>query len=181
MRPVFRTFSIATCGIALATLAACGSPQMNPNGNGASYPGQPPAQYPGQYPAPYPNQYPAPNAQNTQGIEYGRVANIEVFQTGGQARGSGVGAVLGGVVGAVVGHQVGGGRGRDLATVVGAVGGAVAGNEIEKNRQQNAVGQAYRVTVQVDRGPVRAYDVPATGDLRIGDRVWVQNGQITRY
>ena len=105
---------------------------------------------------------------------------MEVFQTQEQARGTGLGAILGGVAGGVIGHQIGRGTGRDVATVAGAVGGAVAGNAIEKNRNPN-ISQAYRVTVQLDNGPARAYDVPSTGDLRIGDRVRIQNGQLFRY
>ena len=38
----------------------------------------------------------------------------------------------------------------------------------------------YRVTVQMDNGAMRYYDVPASGDLRIGDRVRVDNGVIYR-
>ena len=172
----------------VASLASCGNVPLGPQGQ-ASYPAQYPNQYPaqGQYPAQYPSQsqypaqgqYPAQAQQGNQ-AEYGRVNNIEAFQTQQQAQGSGLGAVLGGVAGAVLGHQVGGGTGRDVATVAGAVGGAVAGNAIEKNRNPG-VGQAYRVTVQVDNGGMRAYDVPATGDLRIGDRVRVQGGQLFRY
>jgi hypothetical protein len=38
----------------------------------------------------------------------------------------------------------------------------------------------YRVTVDTDQGAVRYYDVPATGDLHIGDRVRIENGMIYR-
>jgi len=38
----------------------------------------------------------------------------------------------------------------------------------------------YRVTIQSDSGGLRTYDVPATGDLRLGDRVRVENGVIYR-
>jgi outer membrane lipoprotein SlyB len=151
---------------------------MGPQGQMSSYPASSyPAQYPNQYPAQ--TQYPAQNQQGNY-AEYGRVNNIEAFQTQQQAQGSGLGAVLGGVAGGVVGHQIGGGTGRDLATIAGVVGGAVAGNAIEKNRNPN-VSQAYRVTVQLDNGGMRAYDLPATGELRIGDRVRVQGGQLFRY
>ena len=189
MRLASRFISMTSSVLALAGLAACGSVPMDSQGQMSSYPA---SSYPNQnqYPAQYPNQYPAQNqypvqnqypAQNQQGnyVEYGRVTNVEVFQTQQQAQGSGLGAVLGGVAGAVVGHQIGAGTGRDVATVAGAVGGAVAGNAIEKNRNPN-VSQAYRVTVQLDNGGARAYDVPSTGDLRIGDRVRVQNGQLFR-
>jgi len=187
MRRATRFISVTSSVLVLAGLAACGSVPMDPQGQMSSYPASTypnQNQYPAQYPNQYPNQYPAQTqypAQNPQGnyVEYGRVSNIEVFQTQQQAQGSGLGAVLGGVAGAVVGHQIGGGSGRDVATVAGALGGAVAGNAIEKNRNSN-VSQAYRVTVQLDNGGARAYDVPSTGDLRMGDRIRVQNGQLFR-
>jgi hypothetical protein len=34
------------------------------------------------------------------------------------------------------------------------------------------------VTVQTDQGQMRTYDVNATGDLRPGDRVRIENGVI---
>jgi len=182
MRRISRFASVTASVLVLAGLAACGSVPMD---NQASYPA--PA-YPGQspYPSQYPNQYPTQSqypAQNQQGnyVEYGRVNNIEVFQGQPQAQGPGLGAVLGGVAGAVVGRQIGGGTGRDFATIAGAVGGAVAGNAIQNNNRNANVSQTYRVTVQLDNGGARAYDVPATGELRIGDRVRIQNNQLFRY
>lgn len=181
---ISRFISVTSSALVLVGLTACVAPPMDSQGQMSSYPapsypaqGQAPNQYPNQYPAQ--TQYPAQQQQGNY-VEYGRVNNIETFQTQQQAQGSGLGAILGGVAGAVVGHQIGGGTGRDIATVAGAVGGAVAGNAIEKNRNPN-VSQAYRVTVQLDNGGARAYDVPATGDLRIGDRVRIQNGQLFRY
>lgn len=167
MRHVSRVISVVSSVLLLVGLAACVSPPMS------SYPAQ------SQYPAQYPSQYPAQNQQSNY-VEYGRVSNIEVLQAQGQGQSSGVGAVLGGVAGAVIGHQIGGGSGRDAATVLGAVGGAVAGNAIEKNRNPS-VSQAYRVTVQLDNGSARAYDVPSYGELRMGDRVRIENGQLFRY
>jgi outer membrane lipoprotein SlyB len=174
MRNTFRLISSASAVLVLAGLTACAP--MSPPVSDANYP----ATYPN---ANYPNpSYPAANYpanQQNRYVEYGRVSNVEVFRTQEPARGSGVGAVLGGVAGAVVGHQIGGGTGKDIATVAGAVGGAVAGNAIEKNRN-STVRETYRVSVQLDNGTGRAYDVPSTGDLRIGDRVRIENGQIYR-
>lgn len=176
MRNTSRFISSASVVLVLAGLAACAP--MSPQVSDANYPATSPntASYPSQtYPA---GTYPT-NQQNRY-IEYGRVSNVEVFRTQEQARGSGVGAILGGVAGAVVGHQIGGGTGKDIATVAGAVGGAVAGNAIEKNRNAAAVRETYRVSVQLDNGTGRAYDVPSTGDLRIGDRVRIENGLLYR-
>ena len=132
------------------------------------------------YPA---SSYPAGTAYPTQNayVEYGRVSNVELLNTQAPARTSGLGAVLGGVAGAVVGNQIGGGTGKDIATVAGAVGGAVAGNSIERSRNNNApVTQSYRVSVQLDNGTGRAFEVPTSGDLRIGDRVRIENGVLYR-
>ena len=64
---------------------------------------------------------------------------------------------------------------------LGAIGGAVVGNRIAKNRDGTPyTGPAYRVTVQTDQGQWRTYEVGATGDLRVGDRVRVDNGVIYR-
>ena len=174
MRNTSRLISSTCAVLAIAGLAACAP--MSPPVSDANYP----ATYPN---ASYPNpSYPAANYpanQQNRYVEYGRVSNVEVFRTQEPARGSGVGAVLGGVAGAVVGHQIGGGTGRDVATVAGAVGGAMAGNAIEKNRNAT-VRETYRVSVQLDNGTGRAYDVPSTGDLRIGDRVRIENGLLYR-
>jgi outer membrane lipoprotein SlyB len=168
-----RFAAVCTSVAAVVALSACApmSPQVGGYPQGVQQGAYPAATYPA---ASYP-------AQNQQGayVEYGRVNNIEVFQTQGKAQGSGVGALIGGVAGAVVGHQIGGGSGRDAATVVGALGGAVAGNAVEKNRA-GAVTESFRISVQMDNGSYRSYDVPSAGQLRTGDRVRIENGQLFR-
>ncbi|GBU15770.1 hypothetical protein AwPolaro_11480 [Polaromonas sp.] len=161
MRHSFRLLNSAAAVLLVGSLAACNSVPLNSPTQSAQ------------------GQYPTQNQQPSN-AEYGRLSNIEMFQTQEAAKSSGVGAVLGGVTGAVVGRQIGGGTGRDIATVAGAVGGAVVGNSIEKNRAPT-IRQVYRMTVQLDNGQARAYEMPSTGDLRIGDRVRVQNGQLFRY
>lgn len=178
MRNTSRFISSASVVLVLAGLAACAP--MSPQVSDANYPAPYPntASYPSQtYPA---GTYPANQQNQNRYTEYGRVSNVEVFRTPEQARSSGIGAILGGVAGAVVGHQIGGGTGKDVATVVGAVGGAVAGNAIENNRNSATVRETYRVSVTLDNGTGRAYDVPSTGDLRIGDRVRIENGLLYR-
>ena len=158
-----RFMSVASSAVALASLIACAP--MNPPGPVSTYPA---------------TSYPAPNNQGVY-LEYGRVSNVEVVRLQEPARGPGIGAVLGGVAGAVVGNQIGTGGGRTAATVIGAVGGAVAGNAIERSRTANvSAGESYRVSVQVDNGPMRTYDMTSYGDLRIGDRVRIENGQLYR-
>ena len=115
-------------------------------------------------------------------VEYGRVSSIEVIGTDGTRHTSGAGAVVGGIVGGVLGHQVGNGRGNDVATVAGAVGGAVVGNEIEKNRNaENGGVDRYRISVRLDNGGSTTYDQDGIGDLRVGDRVRVDSGRVSRY
>ena len=157
-----RFLSVVSSVVVVAGLAACAAPMSQP---------APVSNYPATYPA-----------QQPQGnyIEYGRVSNVEVLRTQSPARTSGAGAILGGVAGAAVGSQIGGGSGRTAATVIGAVGGAVAGNSIERNRNTQPVNESYRVSVQLDNGGARAYDVPSYGDLRVGDRVKIENNQLYR-
>ena len=173
MENTSRIASTTAAVLFVAALSAC-APMSPPN----SYPS---ASYPQGtsstvgYPA---GSYPAPNQQSAY-IEYGRVSNVEVLQSQGQAQGSGVGAIIGGIAGAVVGSQIGGGSGRTAATVVGGLGGAVAGNAIEKNRP-GSVTETIRISVQMDNGSYRSYDLPSSGQMRIGDRVRIENGQLFR-
>jgi hypothetical protein len=62
--------------------------------------------------------------------------------------------------------------------VLGGAAGAAVGSQVGSTTVTTDA--VYRVTVQMDNGIVRYYDVPASGDLRIGDRVRVDNGVIYR-
>ena len=108
--------------------------------------------------------------------EYGRVENVSYVQT--SSRPTGAGAVLGAVLGAVVGNQFGSGTGKALATGAGAVGGAVAGNAIEGRTRRDD--ELYRVQVRFDNGSVREFDFQRIDDLRTGDRVKFEGGQLHR-
>ena len=161
-----RPLAIAGVVALAGSLAACGHNRPAPAPH-----------YSGGYSSGYQTAPAYPN--NPAGTEYGRVSNIEVMQGRSQGQTSGAGAVLGAVVGGVLGNQVGKGSGRAAATAVGVLGGAVAGNAIEgRNNQESA--QGYRLSVQLDQGGYRVYDVSSPGDLRIGDRVRLYNGQISR-
>ena len=107
-------------------------------------------------------------------VTYGVIDNIEIIR--GNNDGIGAGTVIGGIVGGVLGNQVGGGSGKDVATVAGVVGGAVVGHQVEKqNRQQDA----YRIQIRLERG---GYQTVTQGisDLRVGDRVRIENNHVTR-
>jgi outer membrane lipoprotein SlyB len=108
--------------------------------------------------------------------EYGRVESIGTVEVA--RRPSGAGAILGAVIGGVVGNRFGGGGGRALATGAGAIGGAIAGNAIENNSRRD--GEVFRVQVRFDNGTVRDFDFQRIDDLRTGDRVKLEGGQLHR-
>jgi len=109
-------------------------------------------------------------------VTFGNVSSIEFVPVA--SRSSGGGALLGAVIGGVLGNQVGGGSGRTAATVVGAVGGAVVGNQVEqRNKGDNEI---YRVSVRLDNGRMAQFDYQRIDDLRVGDRVKVQDGLLHR-
>ncbi len=154
LRPAGHTMATTVCVATLAMMAACSStPQRY----------EPVAQAPVPVAAPV---Y----------FETGRVRSIEVIPVA--ARSSGAGAVLGAIIGGVIGHQVGGGTGNALATGVGAVGGAVAGNAIERHNKRDD--EIFRVGVRFEDGSVRSYDYQRIDDLRVGDHVKLEGGQIHR-
>lgn len=116
------------------------------------------------------------------GTQYGVVDGIDVVPAGkGGIGGSGVGAgtIIGGVVGGVLGRQVGSGTGQDIATVAGVVGGAVVGHEVDKHYQDQ--NDTYNIRVRLNNGSYLTINVPSVSDLRVGDRVRIDNGQISRY
>lgn len=166
----FTRFTRSVLGAALvASLAAC-----------AAYP--PPAAPLASYPAAYPAA--APVAAAPVGVEYGRVASIQVLQTTAAGPRNNVpGAILGAVAGALVGNAVGRSLGgvsaRDTSTVVGGIGGLAVGSQLGGPPVAGA--PVYRVTVQTDQGVIRVFDVPSPGDLRVGDRVRVDRGVIYHY
>jgi outer membrane lipoprotein SlyB len=108
--------------------------------------------------------------------EFGRVENIGIVQIA--QRQTGAGAILGAVIGGIVGNSVGSGMGKAVATGAGVVGGAVAGNAIEGRTRHDD--EVYRVQVRFDNGSVRDFDFQRIDDLRIGDRVKFENGQVQR-
>jgi len=124
---------------------------------------------------------PVPVSQPSQGGYYGAqhgvVQSIDTVRA--QSQTSGAGAVIGGVVGGLAGHQIDHGGKKDFATGVGVVAGALIGNEIEKNSR--GYRDVYRVTVRVDYGGLRSFDYAQLNDLRVGDRVRIENNQLYRW
>lgn len=112
---------------------------------------------------------------------YGVVQSVDPVakaNTGIGGTGIGIGTIAGAVVGGIVGNQVGSGRGNTAATVVGAAGGAYAGHEIEKRTQQTST--SYNVTIRMDNGSYQTLPQGANTDIRVGDRVQIDNGVVRR-
>jgi len=109
-------------------------------------------------------------------VEHGRVEAIQVYRKSDNQPVN-VGTVLGGLAGGIVGHQIGGGHGNTAATVLGAVAGAVVGDEVEKRQVE---GERYRVTVRLDSGATLSVEDTRDVELRVGDRVRVENNRISR-
>jgi outer membrane lipoprotein SlyB len=109
----------------------------------------------------------------------GVVESINVVRqdTGIGGTGIGIGAIAGAVIGGVLGNQVGGGTGRTAATVAGAAGGAYAGHELEKRQQAP---DAYQLTIRMDGGSYQTLTQNTITDIRVGDRVWIDNGVVRR-
>ncbi|MBI3715900.1 MAG: glycine zipper 2TM domain-containing protein [Betaproteobacteria bacterium] len=105
----------------------------------------------------------------------GVVSELKTAKQKGE--GSGVGVVAGAVLGGVLGHQVGSGRGKDLATVAGAAGGAYAGNAAEKKLMEKTV---YQVIVKMEGGNSRTFTFGAESAFKVGDKVKVVDGKLTR-
>ena len=186
-----RITTIAGATAVAALLAACGSNPTQPVANsypsttvGSTYPST-------TYPS---STYPSGTVQSAPPVaatETGRVTDIQTVQMGAtSSTNPSVGrAVVGGIIGAVVGSAIGknvdNGHSRAGATVLGAAGGAAIGSRTGQNAEANtgaagAGGPAYRVTVQTDQGAWRTFEVGALGDLRVGDRVRVENNVIYR-
>ena len=163
-------FALIACGAAAAAMLAACAPYDPYGPNNYPVSQTPPATYPGTYPA------------QQVGVEYGRVTSVSLIRPATAAAPvSPAGTVIGGVVGGALGNQVGSGGGRAAATILGALGGAYAGNRIAGGGTPGnypTTSAVHRVTVQTDQGQIRTYDVSATGELRPGDRVRIENGVI---
>ncbi len=116
------------------------------------------------------------------GLVWGRIARIEYVPPGATTAGNPnlIGAVVGGVAGAALGHTIGSGSGRDVATVLGGVAGAAVGSQVGRNASGVTTTPSYRIAVQSDQGAVYTYEVASAGELKVGDRVRVENNVISR-
>ncbi len=115
-------------------------------------------------------------------LVWGRIARIEYVPPGATTAGNPnlIGAVVGGVAGAALGRTIGEGSGRDVATVLGGVAGAAVGSQVGRNASGVTTTPSYRIAVQSDQGAVYTYEVASAGELKVGDRVRVENNVISR-
>jgi outer membrane lipoprotein SlyB len=145
---------------AALTLAACANPPATTNGS--TYPSY-------------------GNTNNNVYPRYGVVQSIDLVHVNTNGIGGssvGVGTIAGAVVGGIVGNQVGSGSGKTAATVIGAAGGAYAGHALEKNAQQTT--DAFKFTVLMEDRTYQTVTQTANGDIRVGDRVQIDNGVVRR-
>ncbi len=125
----------------------------------------------------YPSAYPQSTQANNAYVQYGVVQSIDLVRP--DNAGVGVGTIAGAVIGGIVGNQIGGGRGKTAATVVGAVGGAYAGHELENRNQQQT--EASKFTIRMRDGSFQSVTQTTNADIRVGDRVQIENGVVRRY
>lgn len=110
---------------------------------------------------------------------YGTVQSIELVRQERTGSTIGLGTIAGAVVGGIVGNQIGSGKGNTAATVVGAAGGAYVGHELENRNQQQV--DTYRVTIRMENGSHQTLIQDTSDDIRVGDRVRIENGVARRY
>lgn len=113
-------------------------------------------------------------AQHT--VDYGTVTALEIYRASDDQP-INTGTVVGGIAGGVIGHQIGGGHGKTAATILGTIGGAAIGNQIEKNNVQRP---RYRITIKLDSGSSLIIDETRDMNLRVGDRVRLEDDRIYR-
>ncbi|MDD5029895.1 MAG: glycine zipper 2TM domain-containing protein [Rhodoferax sp.] len=130
--------------------------------------------------APAASAYPQTTNAYTQ---YGVVQSIDLVSqnTGAGNSSIGAGTIAGAVVGGILGNQVGGGDGNTVATVLGAAGGAYAGHQVEKNQRGAQQVNAYKLTVRLNNGSYQSVTQSSNADIRVGDRVQIDNGVARRY
>ena len=109
-------------------------------------------------------------------MDYGTVTALEIYRASNDQP-INAGTVVGGIAGGVIGHQIGSGRGNTAATIIGTIGGAAIGNQIEKNNVQRP---RYRITIKLDSGSSLIIDETRDMNLRVGDRVRLEDDRIYR-
>jgi outer membrane lipoprotein SlyB len=118
-----------------------------------------------------PNAHPAPTLAVT---THGVISDIETVREGGDKIGTDT--LIGGTPGGVIGNQASGASGNNIAAMAGVIGGEVVGHQIDKNANQQEIS---RIKIHFEHGEHQTVTQSAS-DLRVGDRVRVENNQVTR-
>jgi outer membrane lipoprotein SlyB len=109
-------------------------------------------------------------------LQYGVIEGIDYVQR--ESGPSGAGALIGAIAGGVIGHQIGGGTGNTVATIAGAIGGGLVGNEVERRGRRD--NEDFRIGIHMEDGSYRNVIVRDDPNLRVGDRVVVDDGRVYR-
>lgn len=170
MKSASRTILLAAAALAIAGCET--APTQN-----AGYPNYPNASYPnGSYPN---NSYPNASYPDYRTYNYGYVESVEVVAGETRPSGPGIGAIGGAIAGGILGNQVGHGTGKAAATVGGAIAGGVIGNQVEQHVRGPAQAPTqYRFRVRMDDGSYQTYTQDQHDNIRVGDRVRVENGRV---
>ncbi|EJN00939.1 glycine zipper 2TM domain-containing protein [Herbaspirillum sp. YR522] len=122
----------------------------------------------------------APQSQSYDRVaSYSGTGVVEAIEVTHKESNGVAGTVIGGVAGGLLGSAVGGGTGQVVATVAGAAGGAYAGNKIQRNNADQK--QVYNIRVRMSDGSLQNFAQEDNTDFRVGDRVRLDNGRISRY
>ena len=156
---IARRPTLASSGAALALLGACSSSPWRHND----------PEYRGVSQAPV-------TSGTTLAATEGTVSAIQAVPASSHS--SAAGPLLGAAAGALIGNQIGQGTGRAAATGAGAIGGAVIGDRIANGGRRDD--EIYRVTVRFGDGHEAYYDYRSVADVRVGDRVRLEGGQLYR-
>ena len=107
------------------------------------------------------------STQGTTLVQAGHVTDIRDVTLYG-SRNSGFGATVGALLGGIAGSNVGSGLGRAVATTAGAAAGGVAGQRAGEAHRDTTIS---RLTVRLENGDVRTYDIESGEPFRIGEPV----------
>jgi len=109
-------------------------------------------------------------------VQFGVIEGIDYVQREGGT--SGAGALIGAIAGGVIGHQIGSGRGNAVATIAGAIGGGLAGNEVERRGRRDD--EDFRIGIRMEDGSYRTVITRDDPNLRVGDKIVIDNGRVYR-
>lgn len=109
-------------------------------------------------------------------VQFGVIEGIDYVQREGGS--SGAGALIGAIAGGVIGHQIGSGGGNTVATIAGAIGGGLVGNEVERRRRRED--EDFRLGIRMEDGSYRTVITRDDPNLRVGDKIVIDNGRVYR-